>query len=152
MKRQYIGVEQIERHFDICIKRLKKVIEGEQGGISKNIDWRGVGEFISFEIAQHNEIAKEKIINAKNYEEIKNYFEEICDKFFLRYNLNIKEFEEKIIESEEFKNLDLEKQKEIFISLLDPNQMYINYSNMEDKKYKLNKKDIELTREFYKND
>lgn len=152
MKRQYIGVEQIERHFDICIERLKKVIEGEQGGISKNIDWRGGGEFISFEIAQHNEIAKEKIINAKNYEEIKNYFEEICDKFFLRYNLNIKEFEEKIIESEEFKNLDLEKQKEIFISLLDPNQMYINYSNMEDKKYKLNKKDIELTREFYKND
>lgn len=152
MKRQYIGAEQIERHFDICIKRLKKVIEGEQGGISKNIDWTGGGEFISFEIAQHNEIAKEKIINAKNYEEIKNYFEEICDKFFLKYNLNIKEFEEKIIESEELKNLDLEKQKEIFISLLDPNQMYINYSNMEDKKYKLNKKDIELTREFYKND
>lgn len=152
MNRQYIGVEQIERHFEICIERLKKVIEGEQGGISKKVDWTGGGEFISFEIAQHNEIAKEKIINAKNYEEIKNYFEEICDKFFLRYNLNIKEFEEKIIESEEFKNLDLEKQKEIFISLLDPNQMYINYSNMEDKKYKLNKKDIELTREFYKND
>lgn len=152
MKRQYIGVEQIERHFDICIERIKKVIEGEQGGISKKLDWTGGGEFISFELAQHNETAKEKIINAKNYEEIKNYFAQICDKFFLRYNLNIKEFEEKIIESEEFKNLDLEKQKEIFIKLLDPNQMYINYSNMEDKKYKLNKKDIELTREFYKND
>lgn len=65
--------------------------------------------------------------------------------------MNIKEFEEKIIESKEFKNLDFEKQKEIFTKLLDPNQMYINYSNMEDKKYKLNKKDIELTREFYKN-
>lgn len=152
MKRQYIGIEQIERHFDICIERLKKVIEGEQGGISKKLDWTGGGEFISFESAQHNEIAKEKIIKSKNYEEIKNYFSEICDKFFLRYNLNIKEFEEKIIESEEFKNLDLEKQKEIFIKLLDPNQMYINYSNMEDKKYKLNEKDIKLTREFYKND
>lgn len=151
MKRQYIGIEQIERHFEICIERLKKVIEGEQGGISKKIDWTGGGEFINFELAKYNETAKEKIINAKNYEEIKNYFEEICDKFFLRYNLNIKEFEEKIIESEEFKNLDFEKQKEIFIKLLDPNQMYINYSNMEDKKYKLNKKDIELTREFYKN-
>lgn len=151
MKRQYIGVEQIERHFTICIERLKKVIEGEQGGISKKIDWMGGGEFISFELAKYNEMAKEKIINAKNYEEVKNYFEEICDKFFLRYNLNIKEFEEKIIESEEFKNLDFEKQKEIFIKLLDPNQMYINYSNMEDKKYKLNKKDIELTRGFYKN-
>ena len=46
----------------------------------------------------------------------------------------------------------MEKQKEIFIKLLDPNQMYINYSNMEDKKYKLNEKDIKLTREFYKND
>lgn len=151
MKRQYIGVEQIEKHFDICVERLKKVIEGERGGISKTVNWEGGGEFISFELAKYNEIIKEKIINAKDYEEIKNYFAEILDKFFLRYNLNIKEFEEKIIESEEFKKLDLKKQKDIFISLLDPNQIYINYSNMEDKIYKLNKKDIYLTREFYKN-
>lgn len=137
-KRQFIICEQMDYINNITVKRIHKFIDSEN--------------FIYFELAQHNEIAKEKIINAKNYEEIKNYFEEICDKFFLRYNLNIKEFEEKIIESEGFKNLDLEKQKEIFIKLLDPNQMYINYSNMEDKKYKLNKKDIELTREFYKND
>ena len=150
MKRQYIGIEQIESHFDILIERLKKVIEGEQGGISKTVNWKGGNEFIYFELAKYNEVAKEKIINDKDYEDIKKDFNEICDKFFLRYNLNIKEFE-KIINSEEFKNLNLEKQKEILISLLDPNQMYINYSNMEDKKYKLNKKDIELTREFYKN-
>lgn len=43
MNRQYIGVEQIQEHFDICIERLKKVIEGESGGISKNVDWRGGG-------------------------------------------------------------------------------------------------------------
>ena len=60
MKRQYIGIEQIERHFEICIERLKKVIEGEQGGISKKIDWTGGGEFISFELAKYNETAKEK--------------------------------------------------------------------------------------------
>ena len=137
-KRQFIICEQMDYINNITVKRIHKFIDSDN--------------FIYFELAQHNETAKEKIINAKNYEEIKNYFAQICDKFFLRYNLNIKEFEEKIIESEEFKNLDLEKQKEIFIKLLDPNQMYINYSNMEDKKYKLNKKDIELTREFYKND
>lgn len=136
-KRQFIICEQMDYINNITVKRIHKFIDDNN--------------FIYFELAKYNETAKEKIINAKNYEEIKNYFEEICDKFFLRYNLNIKEFEEKIIESEEFKNLDFEKQKEIFIKLLDPNQMYINYSNMEDKKYKLNKKDIELTREFYKN-
>lgn len=136
-KRQFIICEQMDYINNITVKRIYKFIDDNN--------------FIYFELAKYNETAKEKIINAKNYEEVKNYFEEICDKFFLRYNLNIKEFEEKIIESEEFKNLDFEKQKEIFTKLLDPNQMYINYSNMEDKKYKLNKKDIELTREFYKN-
>lgn len=136
-KRQFIICEQMDYINNITVKRIYKFIDDNN--------------FIYFELAKYNETAKEKIINAKNYEEVKNYFEEICDKFFLKYNLNIKEFEEKIIESEEFKNLDFEKQKEIFTKLLDPNQMYINYSNMEDKKYKLNKKDIELTREFYKN-
>ena len=43
MGRRYIGIEQMDYVEDIVVERLKKVIAGEQGGISKSVDWQGGG-------------------------------------------------------------------------------------------------------------
>lgn len=43
MKRNCIGVEMGEHAQTLCFPRLRKVIEGEQGGISKEIEWKGGG-------------------------------------------------------------------------------------------------------------
>ncbi len=45
MKRRYIGVEMGEHCETHCAVRMKKVIEGEQGGISKEQNWKGGGGF-----------------------------------------------------------------------------------------------------------
>jgi adenine-specific DNA-methyltransferase len=45
MGRRYIGIEMGEQAKTHCAVRLKKVIEGEQGGISKSVDWNGGGGF-----------------------------------------------------------------------------------------------------------
>ncbi|MEI8247262.1 MAG: site-specific DNA-methyltransferase [Lentisphaerota bacterium] len=45
MSRQYIGIEMGEHCETLCASRLKKVIEGEQGGISKEQNWKGGGGF-----------------------------------------------------------------------------------------------------------
>ncbi len=45
LNRKYIGVETGEQMTELVAIRLKKVIEGEQGGISTSIDWKGGGEF-----------------------------------------------------------------------------------------------------------
>lgn len=45
MNRRYIGVEMGEHAFTHCVPRLQKVIEGEQGGISKDAGWTGGGGF-----------------------------------------------------------------------------------------------------------
>jgi adenine-specific DNA-methyltransferase len=45
MGRQYIGVELGEHAVTHCAPRLKKVIEGEQGGISEAVGWKGGGGF-----------------------------------------------------------------------------------------------------------
>jgi len=45
MKRRYIGIELGEHAKTHCAVRLKKVIEGEQGGISKAVNWQGGGGF-----------------------------------------------------------------------------------------------------------
>ena len=45
MGRRWIGVEMGEHAVTHCAPRLNKVIEGEQGGVSKFVDWRGGGGF-----------------------------------------------------------------------------------------------------------
>lgn len=45
MGRRYIGVEVGEHARTYCVPRLQKVIDGEQGGISEAVNWKGGGGF-----------------------------------------------------------------------------------------------------------
>lgn len=51
MGRRWIGVELGDHAYTHCAVRLKKVIEGEQGGISKSQNWQGGGGFKFYELA-----------------------------------------------------------------------------------------------------
>lgn len=51
MNRRYIGIELGEHCYTHCLPRLKAVIDGEQGGISKTAEWRGGGGFKFYELA-----------------------------------------------------------------------------------------------------
>ena len=42
MGRRWVGVEQMDYINTTAKKRLVKVIEGEQGGISQSEDWQGL--------------------------------------------------------------------------------------------------------------
>src|SRR5690606_7648304 len=45
MGRRYIGIEMGEHAVTHCAPRLRKVIDGEQGGISESVGWKGGGGF-----------------------------------------------------------------------------------------------------------
>lgn len=45
MGRRYIGIEMGEHARTHCLPRLQKVIDGEQGGISEAVNWKGGGGF-----------------------------------------------------------------------------------------------------------
>ena len=45
MGRRWIGIELGEHAVTHCVPRLKKVVDGEQGGISEAVGWRGGGGF-----------------------------------------------------------------------------------------------------------
>lgn len=51
MGRRYIGVELGGHSITHCYPRLKKVVDGEQGGISKSINWKGGGGFKFYNLA-----------------------------------------------------------------------------------------------------
>jgi adenine-specific DNA-methyltransferase len=52
MGRRYIGIETGEHAVTHCAPRLKKVVEGEQGGISKNVKWQGGGGFRFYRLGE----------------------------------------------------------------------------------------------------
>ena len=51
MGRRWIGVELGDHAYTHCAIRMKKVVEGEQGGISKSQNWKGGGGFRFYELA-----------------------------------------------------------------------------------------------------
>ncbi|MGD9569444.1 MAG: site-specific DNA-methyltransferase [Sedimentibacter sp.] len=53
MYRKYIGIEIGEQMESIVIPRLDKVISGEQGGISKEVEWQGGGSFKYLDMSEN---------------------------------------------------------------------------------------------------
>lgn len=137
--RKFIMIEQMDYINTVTCPRVQKVMEKE------NID----DSFIYFELAKWNETAKEKILDCESLEELEAFFDEMYERYFLNYNLKIKEFKEKVLKEENFRNLSLDEQKKIFVAMLDNNQMYVNKTEMADKKFGISEKDQNLTNQFY---
>ncbi len=49
--RYYIGIEFGNHAYTHCVPRMQKVVDGEQGGISKAVKWQGGGGFKFYELA-----------------------------------------------------------------------------------------------------
>ncbi len=147
LERQYIIMEQLEKHMNICFRRINKVIEGEQSGISKKINWKGGGYFTYLELKKYNEEFIERIQEAKETIELLNIWEDMKLRSFFNYNIDIKKQDEHI---EDFKKLELKEQKQHLFDILDKNQLYVNLSSLEDKDIACSEEEKQLTKDFYK--
>ncbi|WP_265509941.1 DNA methyltransferase [Mycoplasma mycoides] len=146
MNRRYIGIEQMDYIQDITVERLKKVIDGEQGGISKSVNWQGGGSFVYCELLEN----AQQLINdiQKSYEsnilELKN---KIFNDERVIPHITRSELEEY---NQEFENLSLEDKKKVLIKIIDKNKLYINYSEINDKDYNIQQSDKYFSNSFYK--
>jgi adenine-specific DNA-methyltransferase len=52
MGRRYIGIEMGEHAITHCVPRMKAVIDGEQGGISKAVNWNGGGGYTFYNLGE----------------------------------------------------------------------------------------------------
>jgi len=147
MGRQYIGVEQLDYGENSAAVRLKNVIDGDTTGISKFVNWQGGGDFIYSELKELNEKFIQKIQDAKDTKELLKIWEDMKEHAFLSYKIEPKDIDENI---EKFKDLSFENQKIFLIEVLDKNNLYINYSEIEDKEYGVSNADIELNKIFYR--
>lgn len=51
MGRRWVGIELGEHAYSHCYPRMRKVVEGEQGGISKAVEWKSGGGFRFYKLA-----------------------------------------------------------------------------------------------------
>jgi len=145
--RQWITIEQIDEQMEKQINRLKKVLNGDQSGISKSVDWKGGGDFVYLELAKWNENFVEKIQKAKTNEELKKLWETMKEKAFLSYKVDIKAVDKN---AKDFADLSIEDQKRFLLECLDKNHLYVNYSEIDDEEYGISKEDKKLNKDFYK--
>jgi len=82
MRRQYIGIEQFDYGKNDSVVRMKNVINGDQSGISKLVDWKSGGDFVYCELMKYNELFVDKIKNAKNIKTLLKIWEEMKEKSF----------------------------------------------------------------------
>ena len=143
INRQYIGIEQMDYIENVSIERLKKVILGEQGGISKNVNWQGGGDFIYCELKNDAQNYKNEVIEAKTTEELLELLKIAKNSSFLSYRIDSKKLKEK-----EFLGLSFAEQKQLLLEIVD-NNLYVNYNDIDDSTYSISELDKKLNKEFY---
>lgn len=144
MNRQYIGIEQMDYIKTVSVERLKKVIDGEQGGISKEVNWQGGGSFVYAELKNDAQAFKDAVMKAISTEQLLELFETAKKSSFLSYRIDPKK-----LKSEEFKALSFAEQKQLLSEIIDNNNLYVNYSDIDDIDYHISEHDKKLNRQFY---
>lgn len=146
MNRRYIGVDQMDYIESLAVERLKKVIDGDQGGISKKVNWKGGGSFVYCELAKLNQNYVDRIYAATEPKIIVDIWNELKENAFISYKVNPKDIDDSITD---FEDLSLEEQKRLLIELLDKNQLYVNYCDIDDETYAVSDDDKTFTKSFY---
>lgn len=155
MGRRYIGIEQMDYINEITVPRLQKVIEGEQGGISKDVGWQGGGSFVYAELMELNAYFVHEIQKAQSNEELEELFAVMKTEAHLNYQVALEnvlsaEYEvDGIFRKVAFSELELHEQKQLLIEILDKNQLYVNASDMDDSDLNISESDKAFTRSFY---
>lgn len=145
MNRQYIGIEQMDYIETVAVERLKKVIDGEQGGISQDVAWSGGGSFIYAELMDKNATFIDAVLNSKHSDELKAIFDDMKATLDFDFRVDLQEVDQSIWDE------DFEMQKKILVKIIDKNQLYHNYSEIDDEtiKLQLSQSDYDFNKSFY---
>ncbi|TLG79737.1 site-specific DNA-methyltransferase [Vagococcus zengguangii] len=146
MNRRFIGIEQMDYINTVSVPRLQKVIDGEQGGISKEVDWQGGGSFIYAELMEKNTGFLKEIIEADTMQELQVIFERMSQSPDIDFRVDLEEVKATLWEH------SLEEQKKTLIKILDKNQLYFNYSEIDDAHVRelVSDSDYTFNKSFYK--
>ncbi|SHF33377.1 adenine-specific DNA-methyltransferase [Bacteroides luti] len=146
MNRKYIGIDQMNYIKEVAVKRLCKVIKGENGGVSSTVNWKGGGSFVYCELAKSNQNFVDQIQTATTKNELQTIWQSMQETGFLSWKVNPKEINDKI---SDFTDLDLDDMKRFLIEVLDKNLLYVPYSEIDNEEFGISEEDKRLNKIFY---
>lgn len=144
MGRRWIAVEQMDYIEDLPTQRFKYVIEGEQGGVSKAVEWQGGGSFVYAELAASNSAFVDRIEAAPDMAALQIIHADIQATGYLRYDVDLNAFD-----TGDFAALPLEDAKRVLMDCLDANHLYVNLGSLGDADFDISDEDARATRSFY---
>lgn len=147
MNRRFIGIEQMDYIETVSVPRLQKVIEGEQGGISKDVDWQGGGSFVYAELMEKSRGYIEAVQKATNQAELLELYEIMLENVSLDFRVDLEAVAD-IIKG----NDSLEDKQKVLLKVIDKNQLYYNLSEIDDQNVRdlISDSDYAFNQSFYK--
>ncbi|AGL61835.1 putative type III restriction-modification system, methylase subunit M [Candidatus Saccharimonas aalborgensis] len=144
MGRQYIGIEQLYYGDNDPMNRLQNVINGDQSGISKGVNWQGGGSFVYANIMNNSNKFRKRVEAAMNDSDYLALLKEATSSSFLSYRVDPKKLNE-----EEFRKLSSAEKRRLLLELIDNNTLYVNYEDINDPLFKVSEKDKEFNKKLY---
>ena len=148
MNRRFIGIEQMDYIKTVSVERLKKVIDGEQGGISKDVNWQGGGSFVYAELMEKNQGYLKDVQQAETTKQLEDVVHRMIEggtDFDFRVDV------EKVLQDSEYQDMTLADKKQLIVKVIDKNQLYYAYSDMDDRDVQelMSDSDIAFNKSFY---
>ncbi|WP_280950035.1 DNA methyltransferase [Weissella confusa] len=148
MNRRFIGIEQMDYIKTVSVERLKKVIAGEQGGISKDVNWQGGGSFVYAELMEKNQGYLKDVQQAETTKQLEDAVHRMIEggaDFDFRVDV------EKVLQDPEYQAMALADKKQLIVKAIDKNQLYYAYSDMDDRDVQemMSESDIAFNKSFY---
>ncbi len=150
--RRFIGLEQMDYVHNVSIKRLLNVIGGDSRGISKEVKWRGGGTFVYAELMPKNMSYLQDLISAKTFDEMHEIYKRMLFGIGESQEAADISFKADLHKIEwDTDKVKFEDQKRLLIKLLDKNDLYYNYSEIDDKNVQklLSNSDYQFNKSFY---
>ena len=152
LKRRFIGVEQMDYIEYLSVKRLIHVIKGDKSGISKDVNWQGGGSFVYAELMPKNMGYLQDLISAKTFDEMHEIYKRMLFGIGESQEAADISFKADLHKIEwDTDKVKFEDQKRLLIKLLDKNDLYYNYSEIDDKNVQklLSNSDYQFNKSFY---
>lgn len=149
LHRKYITVDQINSQVTKMLERLNRVVTGEDiYGISKDVDWQGGGSFVYAELMTKNEGYVKDVMSSDSLSGLLKVFDRMKDTTDFDFRVDLEKFEQEL---HGFSDVD-EAKKEL-LRILDKNQLYYNYANIDDADVRdlIDDHDYQFNQSFYRN-
>lgn len=134
--RKYIICEQMDYVENVTYERVKKV--------SNALEY--TKPVIYCELKQANEKYVDMINDCYSTNELLNIFKLLNEEAYIICKVD---FNSIISNIDQFKQMSLQEQKNILITILDKNMLYINYSDIDDVEYQISNEEKEFSKHFY---